>query len=348
MNQSDIGPRYLMRWDHSRDQRLLDDLVSTTHRLAELPTFSDEGLAEIVDRYPREAIQVSTMGKNPAYPNQLRTGLLGQHNGDALIEMVRRGRLCIRLCNVVTNSQTLSRLVQRLCAEMIECQPGLRTEDHDGELEISSPHALTYYRFDVQPNVFWQIRGSRKVFVYPGREPFISSRTLTQVIACGFDRPLYFEPAFDDHVQVLEQNSGELVGLTHLSPYRIVNDNSLNVVLTTRYSTRATRRRLNIHRVNHQLSRFLPIATSNATSTRQDGAWSAIKSGLVNLLPARFVTEWQPEPSFLVDPNQPHCVAPLWTEPQQVPDDFTGLPTLNVPGFQFDANYNAISAMENR
>ncbi len=147
MKETSKGPLYLMRWDHSCDHRLGRDVVETTHRLAELPIFSDEGLAAILDRYPREALRVTTMGDNPAHPNQLQHGKLGGYSGFDMIDMIRRGRLCLRICSVATHHQALARIVQRLCSEMMECQPGLRTYDHDGDLEISSPTAMNVLRY---------------------------------------------------------------------------------------------------------------------------------------------------------------------------------------------------------
>lgn len=350
MNEASIGPRYLMRWDHSRDQRLLDDVVTTTHRLGELPQFSDQGLAEILDRYPRDAISITTMGDQPIYPNQIRCGLLGSHNGKTLIETVRRGRLRLRLCQLRRHFPPLAGLVQRLHTEMTECQPGLRTADLDGELEISSPHALSYFRFDIKPNVGWQIRGSRQVFAYPAKEPFLQSGTLNEVIAGRFNRPHYFEPAFDDLATIHQLCPSDMLGLKHLMPHRSINDASLNVVLTSNYWTHASMRRIRVQYANHLISQVLP----GVRSTQLHGIVSALKCYLLRTPDRISTTSWLPDPSFLVDPRYPNCVAPLNAagrapERKNVgqPEPESTIPNLSVSNFNFETSPFISTSAEN-
>lgn len=329
-----------MRWDHSRDQRLGRDVLVTTHRLAELPIFSDQGLAEILDRYPREALRVSTMRDNPAHPSQSQIGQLGQHSGRELVAMIRRGRLCVQMKNVVLHHEELRRIVGRLCGELLECQPGLRTSDHNGDLEISSPTVLTYYRCDVKPNVFWQIRGGRKVWVYPCGEPFVHTRSLEESIACGSRKPLYFEPAFDDQAQLLPQMSGDLLSLPQHTPYRIVNDDHLSVTLTTDYLTRESRRRNEIHCANHVLNRFLPLA---GRSDETLGFQAAVKRVLLRVAGTREVeTLGPPTPTFRVDPDSPSCIGPLDSTTHQ-----SNATNPTFPGLSFEAATSATVVSEN-
>ncbi len=99
------GPKFLMHWDHQGKQRLLRDVVTTSHRLAELPLFSDEGLASIIDRYPTSAMIVTTTGEDAAHPSELQYGAFDDHDGRSWIDMIRRGRLCLRLTNVCQHDQ---------------------------------------------------------------------------------------------------------------------------------------------------------------------------------------------------------------------------------------------------
>lgn len=331
-----------MRWDHSRDQGLLCDSVTTSHRLSELPVFTDAGLADLLDRYPREAIRVTTMGENPSHPNQLQVGVLGGQTGQELINLVRVGRLRIQLRDVVLHSPMLDSVVQRLCFEMMECQPGLRTSEHSGVLEISSPGAIDYFRIDLEPNVFWQVRGSRNVSTYRLSEPCVSERTLNQMIVGATNRPLYFEPAFDDLAVVYSLIGGQALGLPHLTPYRTVNDDSLNVALTTSYCTQKTKQTIGVRRVNHMLASILPyLSTMNGLCMR------VLKGGLARFLDRANHAEWGLEPTFLVDSKSPNCVAPLNIASNEsvarigapIEDDSMTLPlpALSVPGLEFEA-----------
>ncbi len=300
------GPKYLLRWDHQCDQRLLRDVVSTTHRLAELSIFSDQGLASIIDRYPRDEMTVTTMGDNPAHPSELQFGTFDDHDGRVWIDMVRRGRLCLRLSNLARNSDLLGQIVQRLCGEMMECQPGLHTDSHEGDLWISSPYAIHYFGIDLQPTVRWQIRGHRQVSHYPVGQPFVSERDLEKIVSDGKARPLYYEPAFDQHATCCEQIPGDVLGLPLHTPYRIATSGTLSLTLTTKYQTRQSHRTTAVIRGNEQLNRWLPNQDHSVSVT---GVKSVVKQSLSRLLGKP--TPTIPTASFRVDPNASQCVGPL-------------------------------------
>lgn len=300
------GPKYLLRWDHQQNQRLLRDVVSTTHRLAELPIFSDQGLASIIDRFPRDEMTVTTMGDNPAYPSELQFGNFDDHDGRAWIEMVRRGRLCLRLSKLVENSDALGQIVQRLCGEMMECQPGLHTDSHEGDLWISSPYAIHYFGIDPQPTVLWQIRGHRQISHYPTGQPFVGQRELERIVANGKTRPLYYEPAFDRHATCSEQVPGDVLGLPLHAPYRIATRGTLSLTLTTKYQTQHSHRTIAVLRANDQLNRWLPHQNRSVALT---GLKSFAKRTLSRLISDPEPT--MPTPSFRVDPNASRCVGPI-------------------------------------
>lgn len=309
MNEPAKGPSYLMRWDHSRGQRLGRDIVQTTHRLAELPIFSDQGLADLLDHYPREAVQVSTTGTNPAHPSQLRIGQLDDLSGSELIPMIRRGRLCVRLQALREHHEGLRDIVNQLCAEMSECQH-LRTLDREGELEICSPRMLVYYHCDLDPNIIWQIRGCRSIWVYPPREPYLLTRALERMLAGERAKHLYYEPAFDDSAQRYVQTSGDAIALPQQTPYRVVNDQHLSVTLVTSYTTRESRQRNATHLANHTLMRFLPAVMQ---ADGRYGLRAAIKRALSRLARARRsdgLLESKPA-TFRVDPHAPDCIGPI-------------------------------------
>jgi hypothetical protein len=306
MMQLADSPKYLVRWDHQCDQRLLRDIVSTNHRLSELSIFSDQGLASTIDRYPRDAMTVTTMGDNPAHSSELQYGSFNDHDGRTWIDMIRRGRLCLRLSNVVQNSDALGEIVQRLCGEMNECQPGLHTDSHEGDLWISSPYAIHYFGIDHGPTVLWQIRGHRRVSHYPPGEPFVSARTLEQVVANRQTRPLYFEPAFDDQAVVSEQKPGDVLGLPLHTPHRIETSGTLSLTLTTKYQTRQTHRRIAVLRANERLNRWLPNQNRSESLTGIQSFAKRIFSRTFGDQPTA-----TPEPSFRVDCNASQCVGPI-------------------------------------
>lgn len=306
MNQESCGPRYLLRWDHSRDQRLDRELLMTTHRLPELPLFTDEGLANLLDRSPRDQIEVTTMGEDPAYPNQLRYGRLGPHGGRDLIEMIRRGRLCVRIRDLVQQDE-FGPLIQRLASEVVECQPGLRTSDHDGWLELCSPTTHSYLRCEITPTITWQIRGQRQFLVYPNRPPVVDEHSLEAVLTgTRANHPTYYEPDFEDQVEVYLQSAGEMIALPQYTPLRTVNG-SFCVTLTTSYQTLDSRRRNDVRVANYHLNR---IYTKPNRSVEISGWGFLAKAALLRtpLAKKTFRPSDRTEITFQVDPSALHCI----------------------------------------
>ena len=328
-----------MRWDHSTDQRLGCDIVTTKHRIGELSDFSDDGLADILDRYPRRAIRVYTMGDNPSYPNQLQSGLVGRSAGADLIDMVRRGRLLIQLCNFAENHKRLDSITRRLRSELVECQPGLRIHHGDGSLEISSPRAMSYLQCNQSPTVLWQIRGSKKTWVYPQADPMQSRRRL-----CSY------EPQLEDTASQITQHATDMIGVPHFTPYRTVNDNSLNVCLRTRFHTDQSKRLSESRSAYHLLNRLLPWKQSKSTR----GIGATAKRELGRLLQSRCSQTSlhdgnKMEPSFRVHPDAPNCVGPLDEKLLEVKPkiESTVLPPLSSTGRLFSTTTLANAASEN-
>lgn len=322
-------PSYLIRWDHSRDQRLGRDVVQTTHRLAELPIFSDEGLATLLDEFPRDAIEASTTGNNPAHPSQLRIGQLGDHSGAELVNMLRRGRLRLRLHRIDEHHAALRQIVHRLCHEISECQ-GLSTLHYEGDLEICSPQTLVYYHCDLDPNIFWQVRGCRSIWVYPAREPYLLTRAIERMLAGERGNHLYYEPAFDDSAHREVQTSGDAIALPQQTPYRVVNDQHLSVTLTTSYVTAESRRKNETLLANHALQRYLPSALQ---SDGGYGVRAAVKRAISRIAGAERRDqrcEVKP-PSFQVDPHAPNCVGSLDSAITQFPPPRSVVSNIDTP-----------------
>lgn len=338
-------PRFLLHWEHQCDQRLLRDVVRVDHRLGQLAIFSDSGLADLLDHYPKSAMIVTTMGHTPEHPSELRRGAFEQYDGRHWIEMIRRGRLCLRLTNVCRHSQYLGEIVQRLSAEMMECQPGLHTDSHDGDLWLQSPYTIQYYDIDRIPNVSYQIRGGRRVLHYPLAEPFVLDRTLEKIAAGIHPLPLYFEPAFDQHAELVDQIPGSALGLPMHTPYRATTCGTLSVMLTTRYQSRQTHRRLQVLTANERINRW---NSNQSRSTDTDGLRPLAKRMIGRLLqPANDPPKPTLAPAFRVDPDAPECVGELNTTPFETNDQVDPTTVPIFPGLSAQSASYARTGTEN-
>jgi hypothetical protein len=161
------------------------------------------------------------------------------------------------------------------------------------------------------------------------------------MVASNDSMPLYFEPAFDDQAQPLQQTSGSVLALPQHTPYRIVNDGDLGVTLTTKYMTRESERRNKAHRANHMLNRFFP---SDTRSVATSGIGSAAKRLFLRVASNRLTdTSIQPmDPTFCVNPDSPLCVGPLTTTALKTD---TSIPIF--PGLHLQASTPATAGWEN-
>ena len=67
------------------------------HALHERPMFDDEGLARLLDLYPRDKLGVFTMGEDPKAWTTWRKGSAGNLTGDQLLEAAKRVKTATRV-----------------------------------------------------------------------------------------------------------------------------------------------------------------------------------------------------------------------------------------------------------
>jgi len=57
-------------WGAEQSEKFRKEIITVRHRLSETGLFSDEALAELLDKHPSEKLDVCTMGNDhPLYPN---------------------------------------------------------------------------------------------------------------------------------------------------------------------------------------------------------------------------------------------------------------------------------------
>src|ERR1700749_1809996 len=78
-------------------ERFGREIVQLRHDLHERPLFSDEGLAALLDRYPRAEMGVFTMGHDIEDWRGWRRGVAHDLSGDQLLAAVQEGRLWLNL-----------------------------------------------------------------------------------------------------------------------------------------------------------------------------------------------------------------------------------------------------------
>lgn len=235
------------------------------HNLHESPLFSDAGLIALIDAYPKDQVEVFTMGEDVTKPDQWFFGRRGRHDGAALMQGVKEGRLWINLRKSNRVSPDIEALTQTLFAEVTE-QTGVSCYKPDLGVLISSPNAQVFYHLDMPLVMLYQIRGEKKVYLYPADAPYFTDTSLESIALRENDETLPFDAKWDEAAYQHILKPGEMLSWTQNAPHRIVNQDCVNVSLSVEFMTAPGLWRANVIYGNGLLRRWFGLKPSLKTA----------------------------------------------------------------------------------
>ena len=238
---TDFAPRHKELWGRHN--------VNLGHSLAQSELFSDAALGRLIERSPRSACHVNTMDVTTHDPRTRREGLIDGLTGLETLDAVRRGHIWILIRDPDAVDPAYAGMLTRIYAEAEELVPGFKSYKHKMSVLISSPHVQCYYHADVPGQTLWQVRGRKRVYVYPNRAPFLPADKLEKIVLGeAHEISLDYEPWFDEHAQVIDLAPGRMLHWPVNCPHRIVNADCLNVSFATEHWTDELR---NVYAVNY-------------------------------------------------------------------------------------------------
>jgi hypothetical protein len=244
-------------WTTADAARFDRSLVRLRHHLAERAMFSDASLADILDRYPREALGVFTMGEDLEDWRSWRRGAAARDlGGVALLDAVRQGRLWLNLRHANDHLPEFADLCAAISAEK-ERVLGARVLNRDLGILISSPNARVFYHLDVPLSSLWQIRGQKRIWFYPRGEPFTDPAWLERCVHATAEGQMPFSASWDASAESFELNPGDMVTWPQNMPHRVDNGPMLNVSLSMEFMTPRARMRANVLHANGVLRQAL-------------------------------------------------------------------------------------------
>ena len=246
----------LLDWTPDKVARFGRDILSFRHALHERPMFSDEGLASIIDRYPREKLGIFTMGEDRTDWTSWRRGSAGTLSGVQLLERVQAGRLWLNLRDTNLHLAEFASLCDEMVADK-ERALGKRLVKRDLGLLISSPDARVHYHLDVPLSSLWQIRGRKQISFYPRAEPYVSDEEIERFVRQEGEGQLPYDPAWDAAATRITLEPGAMVTWEQNAPHEVVNGPMMNVSLSMEFMTPAALVRSNVIYANALLRRSL-------------------------------------------------------------------------------------------
>jgi hypothetical protein len=244
-------------WPSDVTTRFARETIVVNHNVHLDPMFTDEGLASLLDRYPREKLGVFTMGSDPVDWRSWRVGKAGDLTGTQLVKAVQDGRIWLNLRAANHYLEDYASLSDTIFADKEANIKGLKTLKHDLGVLISSPNAQVFYHLDSALVSLWQVRGTKLVRVYDPIAPFARPDQIEAVVLRESAEQLPFDPQWDDAAKSVTLEPGMMVTWPQNAPHRIVNGPMMNVSLSLEFMTPQALLRANVIYANGVLRRRL-------------------------------------------------------------------------------------------
>jgi len=223
-------------WTDEHSSKFQNDIMSVDHKLDETNLFTDEALIALLDKHPSEKLDVCTMGEHELYPNQFRTGDFRGCGGAFLLEAVKAGKLWINVREAMNIHPEYNKVLGRMYGGLAK-KTGNKEHNARGGILISSPIAKVPYHTDRTHTVLWHVRGTKKVYIYPMTQKFMSDISYESVATNSIADDLPYKDDFDKSATVLTLTGGEMAAWKLNQPHKVVNE-TFCVSVTTEYSTR--------------------------------------------------------------------------------------------------------------
>jgi hypothetical protein len=296
-------------WTAEKARAFTRSNLSFEHELHTRPMFDDEGLASLLDRYPRDKLGVFTMGEDPVDWKSWRAGTAGNLSGDQLLDAAKAGRIWLNLRHTNDYLSDYSALEREIFAEK-RAQTGVRTFKRDLGMLISSANAQVFYHLDVPLVSLWQLRGQKKVWVYPVAAPYIPEEQLERIVLKETAEQFAYEPRWDDGAQAYDLTPGKMVTWTQNAPHRIENGPMLNVSLSIEFMTAPAVMRANVLYANGVLRKSGARPRIQASPHPAALAKVALARGVKAAGLSQTFEKRMPK-TFAVAPGQPNSIGPI-------------------------------------
>lgn len=272
------------------------------HSLHKSELFTDAALARLLENSARENYHVKATDEGGSGN---REGELGDLSGEDILKAVRRGKIWINIQHPETVDPAYGDMLSEMYREFESRVPGLDTFKHMTTILISSPKVKVRYHADVPGQMLWQIRGSKRVWVYPNHAPYLSQEALEKLVLKRLhETDMPYQASFDADATVYDLEPGYMLYWPLNCPHRVENQDCMNVSVTTEHWTRELR---NIYAVNYA-NGLLRGAGFNHLERQEGGPVMLAKMGLAAAAKFSGATRASRKPytiDFRVDPDSP-------------------------------------------
>lgn len=225
----------LKNWTDEHTQRFRKDMFVVEHDLNKTGLFTDEALAELLDKHPRSHLDVCTIADHDVYQAKFRTGDVRDVDGKTLIEAARAGSIWMNLREAMNMHDDYKAVLDRMYGDLSRLS-GTRQFNPRGGILITCPTAETPYHCDPTETILWHVHGQKRMYLYPRTKKYLPDEGYERVLYCDNEDYLPYNSSFDDEAKIFDLTGNDMITWPLNAPHRVEN-RSYCVSVTTEYST---------------------------------------------------------------------------------------------------------------
>ena len=294
-------------WPDNAKARFGKDVLAATHTHSDNPIFSDDGLAELLDRYPREDLGIWTFGDHDVGEAPAVRGGAPNATGAEIMQAVKRGNVWLNLRQSNLRLPELHPIADEIFGSLQDAV-GRKLLKKDMGLLISSPKVHVHYHLDIPLVALFQLRGRKRIWLYPSDEKHAPDTVVEDMVHMLKEEGLPFESDFDDGATIIDLEPGMGITWPQASPHRVLNEDCVNVSLSCEHMTTEALINANAIYTNALMRKRLNMTPRRPRSITPSSIGKAAIARVIKLS-SRSGTRKSPTPiSFELDLSQPDCI----------------------------------------
>jgi hypothetical protein len=283
--------------------------IQLHHNLHSHPLFADEALIHLIETVDRGDYQVNTMDVTTHDLATRREGEIGDLSGRQVLDAVKNGHIWVLLLHPQRFDKRYQELLHEIFGEFARKIPGFKPYLLNSAILISSPKVQVYYHCDIPGQMLWQLRGTKRIYIYPNKPPFLRQESVEKItLGESNEFGLPYHQSFDKEAVVYDLQPGQMLHWPLNCPHRIVNGDCVNVSFATEHFTKAVRRQFFVNYANGVLRQRLGW-TELSQQTTGLTYWSKLAvAGAYKVSGMQKKRKRIARVDFIVDPSAPNGV----------------------------------------
>ena len=295
------------QWQNNNSELFSKHIISEKHSLHEHELFSNHALARLIEKSPRSNYHVNTHDLSYVDKSTWRDGEFGNLSGEEVLKAVEDGHIWINLQRPWEVDPAYGEILDQMFNEMESNVPDFGTMKHKNKMTIliSSPKIKIFYHCDIPGQALWQIRGKKRVYIYPNSAPFLKDSEMENIILGRKDEhDISYEDWYDEYATITDLEPGTMYHWPINSPHRIENLGVMNVSLTTEHWTHELRNLYAVRYANGLIRNTFSIQTLDKPQAGLGLYWRLALAGFHKGSGLRKLTKMKYNIDFQVDPEK--------------------------------------------